>query len=261
MRRFAFLFLSGWTLGWIAGCGLTDADGSDPASPGFGTIAGEARLEGRSDPRSIGINVVAVRGDTTVTIHPDSTGRYWVSDLPSGIYAIHAERYGYIPMDGVGVEVKEGTIHRFDILLRKTKPSLRIDTWTVQVFYAKLGIFMANSVALAFRYHFEGLDGGIRNVQVLGAGLESEPFFRLSHAGVQDELSLESIVRAGYDSTRIWPVGTQLVVDAYIRGSYFVEMDFEPAGAIPFEVLLSDTVTVEPGEISVVDDAADKKRP
>jgi len=250
MRQFVFLLLLGWTLGQVARC-----DGSDPVSPKFGTIAGEALLEGRSDPYSMQIQIVSVQGDTTVTIHPDSTGRYWVSDLPSGIYAIRAERYGYIPLHDVGVEVKGGTIHHFDILLHKAEPKLSIDTWTLQVSYARLGLFMANSVALSFRYHFEGLDGGIRNVQVLGAGLEADPFFRLSRVGVQDALWVESIVRAGYDSTALWRVGTQVVVDTYIRGSYFAEMDFDTTGAIPFEISLSDTVTVELGAIITADDA------
>ena len=239
-----FLFL----LGWMTACGC-----SDPASPGFGTITGEARLEGEPDARTMWIRVVSARGDTVTTLHPDSAGRYEVSDLPPGIYAIRAEQYGYIPLDDVDVEVKGGTIHPFDILLKKAEPAFCIDTWSLQVFYARLGIFVANSVRLDFRYHFEGLDGGIRNLQVLGAGLEADPFFRLSPVGMQDALYVESFVEV--DSTKVWPVGTPVVVDTYIRGSYFVERNFDATGAIPFEISRTDTVIVELGKIITADDA------
>lgn len=244
MRRVFFLFL----LAWIAGCGC-----SDPASPGFGTIAGEAQLEGEPDARAMRIRIVSARGDTVATLHPDSTGRYEVSDLPAGVYAMIAERYGYVPLSDIGVVVRGGTIHPFDILLKKAEPSFRIDTWSLQVFYARLGIFVANSVRLDFRYHFEGLDGGIRNLQVLGAGLDADPFFRLSSVGVQDALYVESFVEV--DSTKVWPVGTPVSVDTYIRGSYFVERNFDATGAIPFEVSRTDTVIVELGKIITADDA------
>ena len=68
-------------------------------------------------------------GDTVATLHPDSTGRYEVSDLPAGIYAMIAERYGYIPLSDVGVEVRGETIHPFDILLKKAEPAFRMDNW------------------------------------------------------------------------------------------------------------------------------------
>ena len=83
--------------------------------------------------------------------------------------------------------------------------------------------------------------------------MDADTFFRLSPVGVQDALYVENFVEV--DSTMVWPVGTLVVVDTYIRGSYFVERNFGITGAIPFGVSRTDTVIVELGKIITADDA------